>query len=420
MRLIEDILEFFRNLNTISLSEVPARIQYILDIVRHPEAHSGLPIALVVGVIITVLLIVMSAIALGYLLVTKDKRASLDYAIYDEQGELVAQIPVEEVSAEDLALLSGGALEDEDVPGTGAHTVLQSPTQTPLVKGMRTFLAVSVATVVGLFAVGTGTSFDSSCVSCHSQDDHRAAIAQDTHESVRCVRCHETGGMVASYSINGISRTAHIARGLFVERNVESFQSERAYVASSSCLQCHTGIPDRGVTRAKSPSGRDMKISHAQILDAGMKCATCHGIDPLTRDAVSAGVVMETCLRCHNTETASAKCTTCHVGDWELREVPRSAQGERGAFADRRLVSEDPRYSCYRCHNPSSCDPCHAGVRMPHPKAVLNPAGNPRAHIDLVTESGGGVSRCFHCHSRDLSEVSPMGAHSCLGCHPGF
>ena len=417
MNYIRDFFDSIRKLNTISLAEVPDRLRYVLGIVRNPEAHQGIPLLLVGILIVIVLLILMTSIALAYLLFTRDKRANLSYAFYDEEGELVAQIPVEDVSAEDLALLSGRDANNEEEEDREEifddSPALREPTQTPLVRGLRNFMAASAALVLAVLFLGFGTQISNSCVQCHNRDEHRSSLAQGPHEKVACVRCHESGGKLASVTSNVFPRLSHMVQGAFVSRNEESFQQSRVVVPAQNCLKCHAEIAHEGVVKSESASGRKMRVSHKEFLESGARCSFCHGTDAITNEEISPGITMETCLRCHNAEIASTECKTCHVNSWALRRV--SNEKGTGAFADRQMTATDPSRQCYRCHNPKSCDSCH-GVRMPHEPDVVNVTGTSKAHRDLARRVG--IQRCFKCHRR--GQISPMGAHDCLGCHPNF
>ncbi len=93
------------------------------------------------------------------------------------------------------------------------------------------------------------------------------------------------------------------------------------------------------------------------------------------------------CLDCHD----DFFCTACHIAEWPHEEGWQAEHGPEATRLDGR--------GCYLCHRPGYCDPCHLGVRMPHPPGFL--AEHPRSGY---TEESCWVchvtSDCAPCHQR--------------------
>jgi|GEM_PF-3344613 len=428
MSIIRDIIADLRSLNTISLAEVPDRIRYVLDIVQNPQNYTGLSLFLVVAVIIIVLLIIMISIALAYLLLTKDQRARLVYTFFDENDEVIAQIPVDEMRDEDLARIMQKEHEGPINPDSIANAHLQmrdhlanarsesvareekavqAPksvrTQRSLLRFARAVIGTTLMVGAGFLLIGIGTQFSGYCTTCHAQETLVAPIMQGEHATIPCIKCHEQGRALASVTVNVLPRMIHVFSGIFA---TEQSSSQRTIVASSSCVTCHESILDPGAITSKSRAGRSIRMSHSEPVDAGIDCQHCHGLNSAADGLMASGEVMDWCLRCHDTQQASNDCAQCHVGGWERLRT----SGDHMNFADAQ-IAENPTLGCYRCHDPAPCDSCH-GIRMPHPESFTQLNTVPSEHALYGREHG--VSGCFKCHTE---QGSPMGASSCYTCH---
>jgi len=157
---------------------------------------------------------------------------------------------------------------------------------------------------------------------------------------------------------------------------------------------------------AESHTGRLLRMSHKEALEAGADCQSCHGSTIIRGEDLNPGMVMELCLRCHDSKTASNDCKRCHVSDW----VRQRAEEEKQNLADLR-ISKDPSFQCYDCHDPKPCDSCH-GVRMPHTKEFMSIDVFPVVHG--IYSRRNGTKACFKCHTE---KGSPLGAGNCYACH---
>lgn len=86
---------------------------------------------------------------------------------------------------------------------------------------------------------------------------------------------------------------------------------------------------------------------------------------------------IKACRKCHS----SYSCKACHFADFPH---PRNWQAGHGAES-LRLRGK----GCPLCHRNSFCDPCHGGVRMPHPR------GFSKSH----TSGGSDPEACSICHT---------------------
>ena len=103
--------------------------------------------------------------------------------------------------------------------------------------------------------------------------------------------------------------------------------------AAAVCMQCHSAVKSDSPAIRKLASfaanqaknGGEMKwarvyeipsyvnFSHRSHLEAGTKCAECHG-DVTARDALfrEADISMGGCMNCHRAKKVSIDCTFCH------------------------------------------------------------------------------------------------------------
>ncbi|MHB8924869.1 MAG: hypothetical protein ACYC5I_06225, partial [Coriobacteriia bacterium] len=227
---------------------------------------------------------------------------------------------------------------------------------------------------------------------CHGDSAHvTTQEANDPHEATSCIRCHEGGGPVASYTTGAPRRVAHIVSGMVQGRSSGTY----GYVGSSGCTACHGAyISQTWIDKAKG-----VKMSHVEPLDAGAQCLDCHQ----TRDGVlgTATTKMQPCLRCHDGTDAPAECSYCHVGDFALavtgRSVPSTATAQR-------LVSNP---QCGGCHSQETCDACH-GIRMPHTPEFMQYAHAREGVEDLWFNDGKACGKCHY-----------EGNRACTSCHKG-
>jgi hypothetical protein len=98
---------------------------------------------------------------------------------------------------------------------------------------------------------------------------------------------------------------------------------------------------------------------------------------------------LDSCYECHDWFS----CQTCHFADWPHEEGWQAEHGAEAARLEGR--------GCYLCHRTTYCDPCHGGVRMPHPATFL--AEHPKSGYDEAS--------CDICHVRSECDACHQ-AHS--------
>jgi nitrate/TMAO reductase-like tetraheme cytochrome c subunit len=179
---------------------------------------------------------------------------------------------------------------------------------------------LGVATVgVLLFSAGSfwWTSQPSFCNGCHVMNKYVQTWSASAHQDVNCEKCHLTPGLFGFLGgkIAGLQVVMNYIRGDYED------YSFSAAVSNASCLQCHRSIMDKNVHDARA----GVIVSHRNIVEAGGKCVSCHST-VAHGDAIPIGSAthpsMQTCLTCHNNDTAPLRCSLCHVGREPPSEPP--------------------------------------------------------------------------------------------------
>lgn len=243
-----------------------------------------------------------------------------------------------------------------------------------------------VIVLIALAAVASTywmTGQDYVCIdACHAEAPAVASADKDVHRAQSCASCHEE-----RLPLGAVDNTAQRLR-MGVAFLADSEVGGGVPVSGTRCLGCHEKVT-RGVLTSKE---RYVRMSHAEPVDAGIACTECHG--RAGHAATPVAVSMNRCLPCHDDETASSACATCHVGD---------------PGRTRRAVSEIvypqvevSRKDCGGCHAQDTCDACH-GTRMPHPDAFIEGGHAKPAAFE-------GKQSCFRCHQE----------WECNDCHMPF
>lgn len=281
------------------------------------------------------------------------------------------------------------SVERRSTPEPG-RTTRAASTRRPLEAALIGLCAVALAWVVG----GLTTGLDSMCMSCHEgANPHAERFADggdDPHAAVACVRCHEPGSVLASLTSNVPARAAHFIEGIAA---TDSMSPYGVPAPGPGCASCHDAMG----AEIRTNSGRGIRMSHREPLDAGAVCMDCHEIQVVSGVVGTWTVGMTPCLRCHDNEQASAECDSCHTLD-----VAYAMHANREP-APKRLV---PETRCGSCHDQAPCDACH-GIRMPHTQEFID-IEHPRAATLDLWENGGRT--CMRCHTRTRN--------SCASCHP--
>lgn len=362
------------------LTRIPGELLTLLV-----DPTSNLLAALVLYGIITVLLLIVVVGAILFLISAPD----------DEEGNGgeepdTARGPDADddaVAAEAPGRVSG------DAPPEPAPASLAGPAPAP--RRPAVVAAWVVVVVAGVWlTTGVSTSTDALCVSCHLETPHTlAAEADDPHADTACVSCHEPGGWFGRYVGAVPSRVAHLVDGLMETAAADDY----GRVTQDACSSCH-GRQIRGVT---TNVDRGLKMSHEQPVAAGIRCVDCHRL--------SAGIVaghdagMNPCLRCHDSEQASADCETCHD------KTAAAAARVRTLPAARPQVEQ---VRCGGCHDEAAeCDSCH-GTRMPHSIDFMRYAHARAGAVDIWYNGGRACAKCHtperrpcqRCHTNILGK----------------
>lgn len=266
----------------------------------------------------------------------------------------------------------------EEVPAQSAA----APTPAPAPKSAkRTLLTLGfwfAVVVLVLVAAGFATSSPDVCLSCHADNPHVASqVESNPHESVGCIKCHESGGPLANYTTGVFTRSVHYVVGWV---DLES-AGDYGRVTTSACTRCHEPSL-QGVTLNKA---RGLKMSHTEPLAARARCLDCHQSKDGVVGPYNAG--MNPCITCHDSKQASSECSTCH-------DAKASAAARASSTAMAKV--QVPEVRCGGCHNEKQeCDSCH-GVRMPHSKNFKRFAHARAGALSLWDDNG---ETCGKCHT---------------------
>lgn len=316
------------------------------------------------------------------------------YALY----AMIALVVLIVVVVAIMALMSASDEEPEDGSGTPDLPTQPASPATPRPPRSRRARLVSLAIGFSVLAAvwgltGQTTSTPSACAGCHSDSPHAAkGTERDPHSKTPCVACHESGGAVGRYVLGVPSRVLHVAG------NIADVPLDPGYgrVTASACSACH----GEAIARTTVDQERGLRMSHEEPLAASASCLDCH---PLSSGVVtSRDMGMGPCLRCHDSDQASAACDTCH--DKKASSAARA-----------RRVTPEVRVEtvkCGGCHDEKKeCDSCH-GARMPHSKAFMVTAHARAGAVDLWYNGGKACSKCHtptrrpctKCHSSMLGQ----------------
>lgn len=337
------------------------------------DPASNLIAALVLYGIITVLLLLVVVATMMFLVSGSDE---------DEEGEG----PYGQFDEDDFEHF------DDEEPAPAAAVVAPAPVQpvrpkVPLNPAVA--LAWAAGIIVSLWLVtGVSTATDALCTSCHVDTPHaEAAGAEDPHASTGCVSCHEPGGVFGRYVGSVPARVTHVASGVLGGAGMDDY----GRVTQSACSSCHRG----DIRQTRSNEERGLRVSHVEPVAAGMRCVECHRLETGIVAEHNAG--MNACLRCHNAQTASADCETCH---------DKSAATAARARAVPAASPQIEEVRCGGCHDEvRECDGCH-GTRMPHSVQFKQYAHARAGAVDIWFNNGQGCAKCHTAQRRP-----------CQGCH---
>ncbi len=247
--------------------------------------------------------------------------------------------------------------------------------------------------LVVIVAVYAATSTNSYCAQvCHARSKTVNAAVKTGHAP--CVSCHEEQGVagVVGNSASRLRMSVSEVGGPRVSGTVP--------VQSAACLSCHDDVARNTVTTASG-----LRVSHKEIIAAGKPCNLCHPNSGHIKQSYSRG--MGACIVCHDGTTASAECSVCHVRSAaQINGKPGQPADELGGGEYTYAAVNAANRNCAGCHDVvNKCDPCHGGIRMPHPPEFVN-GGH------AMTAAFDGKQKCWKCHDSTTDCVSP--------CHQGF
>ncbi len=296
-----------------------------------------------------------------------------------EGEEPAEETPAARPAAADVAAAVASARPPRKAPGK-LFMALTSP------------LAVGIMVAVALLGTYAATSTNVYCAeTCHGTTDASTSWRDAGHTT--CRACHEQG-LVGGFFGNSASRLRMVVAQV---SGTQPKPGAGAPVASAACLRCHGAIR-KGVAETT----RGVKVSHAEILSAGLPCTDCHSEAGHSKRAYTAS--MSKCVTCHNDKTASAKCATCHTKDpvsatFASGESTATLGSGKIVYPAVRAANRD----CGGCHDQAKeCDTCH-GIRMPHSVAFIE-GGHARAAAFEAKLA------CFRCHDPVI----------CGRCHTSF
>lgn len=230
--------------------------------------------------------------------------------------------------------------------------------------------------------------------------------------NVKCDFCHESapGSRVSSDRLTpneDVCATCH---------RIDRADPTKQAKPVAACDGCHGGFSGQGEPPRIEILPPYLRFNHQAHFSRGIECVRCHpGVpqaDLATRKELPR---MTPCLSCHDGRQASARCTTCHLGEPDGRIRTALPGGKlapsgvlRGDAHDlrfltdhRRVAANDPAY-CENCHKQSECRSCHDGVKKP-----LSIHGNEYLTLHAADARRNSLD-CDSCHRRQTF---------CLGCH---
>jgi len=380
-KFIDDFWRIFQF--SITEDDFAQRLEYISRVIQNPQSDIPVAIFLLAIATLTVLIIISFVIAI----IMRAVPSETSYALIDNEGNLVRELSAKETRQ----------IAEETTGGKQAKRQwARKKFDRNAAKLVSTIVVWAGIVLITAAITGNFTRSNAFCNSCHGDRNHSSMLEVNKHGDVLCVDCHETGGMIQSFTTNVPGRVIHTA-ATFLWNSSTSY----TFFPRESCLRCHPRESLEGTVRDGS-----IAMRHEHPLEAGFTCIQCHDFSP-TQEFAYPTRGMQTCLRCHDGENARLTCTLCHRPS--LSEVPRTELHPENT-AQRLLQGIDFQQGCYRCHDPAPCDACH-GVRVPHEEGYTN-----APHVSDTRRLG--YQACLLCHTKS----SPTGIMTCDddACHIGI
>lgn len=266
-----------------------------------------------------------------------------------------------------------------------------------------------------------------SCNSCHapSQPDREHMLPQQG----LCQSCHVQD---AERVLPTLAAAPHRPYGKI---SIDHDKHLALPEIRGQCVPCHSGVVQPGRETLPPMSQCFTCHEHQAEWDRG-ECKTCHAPRDLARtlpvtflrhDAAfarhhgeAANLQGQLCQACHT----ESQCQSCHDTSQAMTVEARrpekleSAQVHRGDFLVRHaLEAASQPARCLTCHEPQTCDSCHAargvsgglaGARNPHPPEWIG--SNTASSNFHGAAARRDIASCAACHDQGP-------ATNCIRCH---
>lgn len=243
------------------------------------------------------------------------------------------------------------------------------------------FLAILIFFSI-FFLTSSISVSDSSCLYCHKLQK----IDQvNPHTNLSCNTCHWEK-KAENILKKRIDFTRMLLSYIWKMPNLNS----AAEVADGDCISCHKNILNK-------KAGKTIRMVHEEKTLSLFRCADCHFDEIHEKSNKTRKLVdMTACISCHNQNTVTVSCESCHTKKVALTssysEIGKTYHQNWTHF----LYSPD---SCYPCHTTNFCRKCHATF-FPH-----------EANWGIIhgTYTRDFERDCGDCHSKNF----------CDACHTG-
>lgn len=206
-----------------------------------------------------------------------------------------------------------------------------------------------------------------------------------THSQISCGECHIEPGAKGFLAFSAAAVPDFYSQLIKGSDHTNLLEPP----SRAACRKCHTKY------RTVAPSG-DLLIphrAHVEVLE--MDCVACHKdlVHSVNRHGFNRPE-METCLECHNGDSASNECIDCHT----RKHTP--ANHERSDWLKIHGTMSE-KQDCGACHDwtPGYCGDCHSKRPASH---VGNWKTGHASHAEIRRDGclvcHGGQKFCDRCH----------------------
>lgn len=146
------------------------------------------------------------------------------------------------------------------------------------------------------------TSMPGICSGCHEIYPAVESWKQSIHSGITCRNCHVPPGIMG-----GMGRIYLQLTVFNKPSNQPRAQVKEKMFVNNVCGRCHSS------NRAMAFSG-GLNVPHIKHIEKGFMCTTCHSkVVHGEGGEKTRKPEMETCMRCHDGETAPEACGVCHI-----------------------------------------------------------------------------------------------------------